>query len=181
MGMINRIGCIAVVLLVLLVVIIGIAVTYSGLNSKLKTVESEMSTLKENLAGGLDAPRPLGRYVNDKDAFASVMAVIDGMKQRIDAAETLPELDTIFDEFQNKSMDIRFMIPLDVADDQSVRNKEANIDGVYNRYKTQREVVVKAIKAFNSALSSSFIGGLFGMEEIPFHAPPPESEEPEVE
>ena len=178
--MINRMGCIAIILVLLLVVVIGLAVTNSGLQSKYRNVESEFSILKQEVSNGLDAPRILGQYMTSRNAFKKYEEELDELAERLGAAETLPQLDAIFKEFKETAEAIRAMIPQDAIDNnQRARNQEAELLGAYRRYNEQRKTVVDAAKIYNSSLSgfpTNIIGKLFGMKEVPLSAPAAEQE-----
>ncbi len=169
-GMINRIGCLAIALVVILAIVLGASVTYGGLQKKHGKAMKELETLKGILSSRLDTPGPLGTYVREKQDFDVAMGKIRDMKAEVDSAVSLPELDARFDDFKKLSMEIRDMVDPAVANDQAVRNQFQNIDGTYNRYIVQREIVVDAITAYNSAFSGfpeSTIGGFFGLSEMP--------------
>ncbi len=180
MGMINRIGCIAIILAVLLVVVIGLAVTHSGLQSKYRNVESEFNVLKQKVSNGLDAPRILCQYMISKSASRKYEEELDELAERLGAAETLPQLDAIFKEFKETAEAIRAMIPRDAIDNnQRARNQEAELLGAYRRYDKQREMFVDAADVYNSSLSgfpTNIVGKLFGMKEVPLSAPATEQE-----
>lgn len=178
-GMINRIGCIAIFLIVLFIIIIALVAVNIGLQSKYKVVQAEFNTLKEKLINGLDTPSPLGRYIDDSAEFDGVMAKIEALKPKIDAADTLPDLDALYMEFKDLSMSIRSMVPPGILEDnQGARNQEAQIDGIYNRYQTQRDIMVQVSEIFNASLlnfPNNIIGGMFGLRAVPLD--PPEVEE----
>lgn len=180
MGMINRIGCIAITLAVLLIIIIGLAITNSSLQSKFRNVESEFNNLVQVVSNGLDAPRILGQYMTSKGAFKKYEEELDALAERVGAAETLPQLDAIFKEFKETAETIRAMVPKDAIDhNQRARNQEAELLGAYRRYDKQRKVVVDATNIYNSSLSgfpNNIVGKLFGMKEVPLSAPATEQE-----
>ena len=65
------------------------------------------------------------------------------------------------------------MIDPVLAEDQGVRNQEAQIDGIFNRWRIKREEAVVAINRYNQALEGGIekcIGSLFGMKEMPINA-----------
>jgi hypothetical protein len=172
-GMINKIGCFAIVLIVILAIVLGASMTHGGLKAKQGDALKEMETLKEILAGRLDTPEPLGAYIDDKAAFDSAMGEIKNLKTELDKAGSLPELDELLEDFKRLSMQIRNMVPLSKVEEQAVRDIGARIDGTNNRWIFQREKVVEAITVYNSALSSfpaSMVGGFFGLEEMPLEA-----------
>lgn len=177
-GMINRVGCIAIFLVVLFIIIIAVVAVNAGLQSKYKGVEAEFNTLKEKLTNGLDTPRGLERYIEDenKDSFESVMAQIDSLKPAIEAADTLPDLDGLFSDYKDLSMKVRGLVsPHALEVTQGARNQEAQVDGIYNRYQTQRDILVPVSEKFNASLSNfpnNIIGGMFGLRAVPMDPPP---------
>jgi len=179
--MINRVGCIAIFLVALFIIIIAVVAVNAGLQSKYKLVEAEFNTLKEKLINGLDTPSALGRYIEDEnmDSFDSVMARIESLGGAIDAADTLPDLDAVFSDYKDLSMQVRGLVsPHTLEVTQGARNQEAQVDGIYNRYQTQRDILVPACKKFNASLSNfpnNIIGGMFGLRAVPLD--PPEVEE----
>ena len=173
-AMINRVGCIAVFLGVVLIILIAVGVMYMILDGKRRAVVKEFDSLKSIVHQGLDTPRPLGRYVRGEAGFNAVMASIDALQGPLEATETLPELERVYDEFKSKSYEIRRMIDPSRAEDQSVRNQDAQIDGIFNRWRKQREKLVKAIEHYNGALATfpeDMIGRIFGMNEAPLISP----------
>jgi len=174
-SMINRVGCIAVLLVVVLVVLIGTAFTYMSIDGKRRAVDKELDTLKNILLQGLDAPRPLGRYAPDEAAFNTMMDAVTGLKGRIEAAKTLPELEEVYGEYKEQTADIINLVsPAAAAINQAVRNQEAQIEGIFNRWRVQREKLMEAINRYNSALSNfpeNVVGAVFGMKEAPTGSP----------
>ena len=176
-GMINRVGCIAIFLIVLFIIIIAVVAVNVGLQSKYKLVEAEFNTLKEKLTNGLDTPRALGRYIEDEnmDSFDSVMARIESLRPAIEAADTLPDLDAVFRDYKDLSMKVRELVsPHTLEVTQGARNQEAQVDGIYNRYQTQRDILVPVSEKFNASLSNfpnNIIGGMFGLRAVPLDPP----------
>jgi hypothetical protein len=180
-GMINRVGCIAIALAVFLVIVIGLSITNSGLQKKYGEVESEFSNLKEELANGLDTPRLLGRYMSSRSEGIAYDEKLDVLAQRVETAQTLPELDAIFREFKVIAEEVREKVPLDTRDnDQGARNQEAELLGAYRRYGIQRGIFLEKAAIYNSALSgfpNNIVGSIFGMKEVPLGEPPAEDKE----
>ncbi len=171
-SMINRVGCLAIVIGIVLILLIATAVTYTILQSKRRAADRELDALREIVLTGLDFPRPLGRYIRGEAGFNMVMSSIDALKGPIESAENLGDLEALYEEYKLKSHEIRRMIDPTMAEDQAVRNQEAQIDGIFNRWREQRKAVVDAVDRYNQALGSfpeSIVGSIFGMKEIPLN------------
>jgi len=173
--MINRVGCMAVLLVIVLIVLIGTAFTYMSIDGKRRAVDKELETLKGILQQGLDTPRPLGGYARDEATFNSLMDAVAALKGRIEEAKTLPDLERVYGDFKEHTSDIIDLVsPTAAATNQAVRNQEAQIEGIFNRWRVQREKVMEAINRYNSALSNfpeSVVGAVFGMKPAPVGSP----------